>query len=305
VRGDGTPAPPGPSVLLSSDNFNRANSGFPGSTSGPGSRDPLAWTTTQGQLGISTNQLYAPAAAADGYVDLGTPNVDISITLAVVDVNGIGIMCRYGDLNNHVYFTGNFNSNWNLIKRVSGVNTGLLGGLGFINSGGGSVVRIKADGDNLSVYIDGALKGTVTDSWLNTTTTHGVRMQGSGQRIDNWTASSVPQPGVTPRRQLAIAFEPSLPAGAWVKCIAVADAPDLVADADQMVGLPPMMTDVVVDMAAAALTRQRRRVGGTRTRASEMALVQNSADDWLRAARLYFDAPYSGTGYPMLHSGRV
>lgn len=107
------------------------------------------------------------------------------------------------------------------------------------------------------------------------------------------------------RRQLQIAFEPPLPALAWVKYIGVVDQADLDEDADTALGLPTMMTDLIVEQTVAVLTRQRKRSTGTRARASELSLVQGAAEEWMLAARRYFDAPYAGTGSPMLHSGRV
>jgi hypothetical protein len=203
-------------VLLSADSFNRANSGFPGSTDGAGSRDPIAWQQSAGgQVGINSNQLYCAVAGTEAFVDLGASDVDISVTLSVVDTNGEGILIRYTDSNNYVYMNGNFNTSWNLSKKVGGsFGAAIISSFGFINSGGGSVVRVKVTGNVYEVYIDGVLKGTGTDPVFNTVTKHGVRMGGTSQKMDNWQALGISLTGTSTRCTIERSIDGGLH---WVK----------------------------------------------------------------------------------------
>ena len=174
-------------ALLSYDGFNRAN-GAVGSTNGTGLLDPLPWTTQQGTMAVASNRLVGTATVATVTCNLGTPNVDISLTLSAVDVSGIGIMCRFLDLSNYIYYNGNFNNLWQLTTRVAGApGPAILQNIGLINSAGGSVVRLVANGDNFFCWIDGVLKGTGSSTFNNTVTTHGIREQSTSQQVDDWT----------------------------------------------------------------------------------------------------------------------
>ena len=74
-------------MVLSADTFNRTNSTTNlGTTNGAGTLDPLTWVQGHGTLGINSNQGYSSSLGGNGYsvgyVDLGTGDVDITLTLA-------------------------------------------------------------------------------------------------------------------------------------------------------------------------------------------------------------------------------
>lgn len=101
--------------------------------------------------------------------------------------------------------------------------------------------------------------------------------------------------------QWGIAFSPSAPGSAHIKYIAVTDQIDMVNDVDPLTALPNLIGDLVVEFAANALIRQKRSVGTitVRRRFATLATVTDqAAEEWLKAARLYLDAGYSGPGYP-------
>lgn len=180
----GTPGSAG--ALISADSFNRANNaGSLGSTNGAGSSDPQAWTQQVGTNGIISNMAYAPVAAATATLNLGTGDVDLSLTHVAADNNGFGIFLRYVDVNNYVNMLGD-NTQCTLAKRVAGVPIGILASFGAL--GAGTVMRVASVGPVLTVWLDGVQKGSASDNFQQGVTLAGMRMQGSSQRADNWIA---------------------------------------------------------------------------------------------------------------------
>lgn len=188
----GIPTNPGGRALLSSDDFQRAN-GAIGSTSGPGTLDPQAWTAQLGTWVTNANQAQCSAlgAALPGgvagivTVELGTPDADLSYEHAVNDVNGQGLVFRYADNANFMMIRGD-NTQLQIFSVVAGAVT-LIKDLGAA-LGAGTVVRALFYGDTIEAWVDGRFMNAVTSSANNTATKGGFSAQGTGQRFDRWTA---------------------------------------------------------------------------------------------------------------------
>lgn len=104
----------------------------------------------------------------------------------------------------------------------------------------------------------------------------------------------------SPRSDLALVFDPPLPAGAYVRYICVAGAAPLTADGSFLYGLPPMLADAVVEAAVTSIVRQQRGATSAAARRrylSELALASDASDGWIRAARTYMNSPAAGPGY--------
>lgn len=148
--------------------------------------------------------------------------------------------------------------------------------------------------------------------WLRVDTrerTDQIRLAGGRRVADgiplSWTPMTLPQTVAGNRSQIAIVFDPPLPALYWVRFIGVADPPDVTADGDVLVGIPNMLVGMVIDTAVAALATQRRAVGvpwSRRRLAFEKNIAQASADGWLHDARVYFATAVAGAGYATQNS---
>lgn len=138
--------------------------------------------------------------------------------------------------------------------------------------------------------------------------TDAVRLAG-GQRVANgdlplaWTAQAVAQTISGVKSNIALIFDPPLPASMWVRFIAVVMPKDLAADGDTLVGVPPILTDLVVEKAVVRCLVQRRAVGSLTSRrryATELSIAQSAVKEWEQAARLYFASPAAGPAYTTL-----
>lgn len=131
-----------------------------------------------------------------------------------------------------------------------------------------------------------------------------VRLAG-GQRAANgiplsYSVLTVAQTVAGAKSNVALVFDPPLPAGAWVRFICAAMCADLTSDGAQLVGVPPILTDLVVESAVLRCLKQRRAIGSLTARrryATELSIVTKTVDEWMRATRLYFTAPAAGASY--------
>lgn len=182
-------------TLLAHDSFDRANSSSTlGATSGEGSLGALNWTAQLGTWGVSSNQAYCPTldgGTLNGIatIDVGTGDVDVTVTTSVADTGSQGIILRYVDANNHVRMIGD-NTQCSLSKTVAGSPVGIISNFGACQSG--TVLRVQAVGTEYRVYIDGELKGTATDSSFTTATKVGMRVSGTGEKFNEFSVYSSP-----------------------------------------------------------------------------------------------------------------
>lgn len=166
-------------TLLSADSFDRPDSATLGSTDGAGTLDPLVWANISpgaGQLGIVSNHAAKTSSSVTrglAVVDVGTADVDISLTFRDLANTGEGIIIRASDSSNrweYVYSTHM------ILRRIVG---GSLGSGDITTTAtpiAGYVIRIVARGDNWWAYMNGVLLGTLTHSFNSTVTTHGLEV---------------------------------------------------------------------------------------------------------------------------------
>jgi hypothetical protein len=177
-----------------SDNFNRAdNASALGTPSDAGSD----WTAIAGTWGVGSN-VARKVNATDGQdiavLDSGTANVEAQVTFSTLSADaGPGLVARLVDSSNYLLVQcrgGNSGSAYlELYKFVSGTPTS-LGTYNTIVSAG-DVVKLRCDGDSLTVYRNGSsVIGPVTESAHNTATKHGIQAYwaGSGASSGTYTA---------------------------------------------------------------------------------------------------------------------
>lgn len=201
--------------LLSLDRFERANGPTPatylGSTDGYGALDPLTWTkgfagATLG-LGIVAlfgnsvvsnmgNDISTPHAYHTAWVDLLTPDVDLSIDVNVDNQAGksAGFLLRYtSDSNYWAAQWAALGRQINLYKVVAGVET-LVTSTGNLGTQTGRI-RVLTQGDAFTLFFPEAVQvGAATDAHNNTATKHGMALRNdpagslNSSSLDNWEA---------------------------------------------------------------------------------------------------------------------
>lgn len=137
-----------------------------------------------------------------------------------------------------------------------------------------------------------------------------VRLAG-GQRASNglpasWSAIPLPQTIGGVKSNIALVFDPPLPPNAFVRFICTAQNADLTADGSQLVGVPPLLTDLVVENAVLRCLKQRRAVGSLTSRrryATELSITTKTVQEWEKAARVYFNSPAAGPGQATIMAG--
>lgn len=102
------------------------------------------------------------------------------------------------------------------------------------------------------------------------------------------------------RAQLAITFDPPLPAGASVRFAAVIGPADFVDDTSRAGGLFLPFMGAIIEGACQVLARQRREQGvltSHRRYITAAAMAQGANAAWLKALRTWFATPHSGPSH--------
>jgi len=185
-------------TLLSADSFNRANSATSlGSTDGAGTKDPAVWACPAGcTMGIAANvatgETYdATTGNAVGTVALGASDVDIHVTVPLINTSGLCF--RFTDRLNYWYLCSVAGGGGNTIlaRLVAGAiqTVGTLAGAAL-----NDVLRVVASGANVTAYRAGTQIFTTSSAFNQTAQSHGL-FDGSfisgAATFDNWSASSL------------------------------------------------------------------------------------------------------------------
>lgn len=169
-----------------SDDFNRADSS---SSLGTPSDGGSAWSALSGTWGISSNQGYCPtlsSGSAYAVLECGSPGAEVQVTVATR--SGIGLVVRCSDINN-LYVLVVATSGYNFYRRQAGSFTE-IGNSG--TSADGDVVKIRCEGDTLTVYRNGsAIITPSAQSFNNTATKHGLYCQNTAARVDDWSSTDL------------------------------------------------------------------------------------------------------------------
>lgn len=158
-------------VTAVTDHFTRADAGTLGAP----------WTTDSGTFSIVSNQAKKTASAnTHQYATLDIGGADMDVQAVAVNASSVAfqsITARYiDDTHNWTFqFGTGAGTNTQLIKWDPGLGGGftvVLSNLGTVSSG--DTVRVTCIGDEWTVYINGTLKGSATDSLHNTATKCGL-----------------------------------------------------------------------------------------------------------------------------------
>lgn len=154
-----------------SDNFNRADSTTTLGTPSDGGSD---WSALSGTWGISSNQGYAPGSTSQvAVLESNSSGAEVQYTMATTSGN-YGVVARATDGSNYLVF--DFVAATGAIfirKTVAGTPTTLATDTisAFSN---GDTVKFVVSGPTLTGYRNGIQVLTVSDSFNQTATLHGV-----------------------------------------------------------------------------------------------------------------------------------
>src|SRR5580765_3407619 len=176
---------------LSTDTFNRTNNTSSlGTTDGAGSLDPLTWTQSTGTMGIISNTAYAssiPGSRCFATVDLGTADVDASVTISTIGQSGL--LFRWSD-STHFWIWIAISTSSFLFKFDPGAGYTQVGTT-QTGAANGDVMRVVANGSAIEVFRNGTSKITTTDSYAASGTNHGLYFQSASDLIDAFSASNL------------------------------------------------------------------------------------------------------------------
>lgn len=172
------------SAFLITDSFNRADS-----TTTMGSTDTgQTWLPNSGTWGITGNLAYLPSAAGGQnttVVESSVSDCTVQLTLTTFDDCGACVRST-DDANNFIC------NNANLFKRVTGSFTSL----GAFSSGftDGNVQAVVLSGTSIIVKQNGTSVLSVTESFNQTATQHGLRANTAGTSAARFNDFSVTVP---------------------------------------------------------------------------------------------------------------
>lgn len=181
------------------DNFNRTDSALSINSPSDGGSN---WTipTATAVWGISSNTAYAPVSVSQDIVVLesSVSDVDVQMTL-VTKGTDTGIIARETDDNNYLLVT---TSGSNSIYRRDTGSFVLLGTFSMAVSNN-DVMKFSVSGTSLTIYQNGASRGTATSSFNQTATKHGLRTNSdTAARFDTFSITATGGTTAAPRMQL-------------------------------------------------------------------------------------------------------
>lgn len=178
---------------IASDSFNR-----PDTSAILGSASPLdrsdtgqSWIATSGgvNLSITNNQLTVSGSDCGGVVDSGySDSVAVSATFVTL-TGGEQIIFRYAGSASYFYVERS-GTGYQLIKRSGGFSN-LHTAASATTPVVGDVIKVVLNGSNISVYQNGNLLYTVTDTFNQTATMHGLGTGGGNHTFDNFRVEPV------------------------------------------------------------------------------------------------------------------
>lgn len=176
-----------------SDDFNRTDStetlNSPSDASGN--------YTLVGTWGVASNRGYSVSPQSPGvaWLETSATDVEVQVTIPVLPTNdSCGALARYVDTNNLVAALFHVSANkLRLIKWVSGSYTQVASA--SITPVAGDVLKLVADGDQFTVYVNGTSQiaaTTISDAALQSSTKHGLYAWAeTTARFDNLTITDI------------------------------------------------------------------------------------------------------------------
>lgn len=160
------------------DQFNRPSGatwlGDPESTN--------TWTAISGEWAVEDGVARVTTApergAAYAVHNLGTPDATIEVAFGEIDA-GSGLVFRFRSVLNHWQIQSAPTAGTWVVRRIAeGESTEVLK-LGLSNVDPGARLAVAMDGDRIAFYVDGILKGEVTDGSFQNATRAGMLVQPS------------------------------------------------------------------------------------------------------------------------------
>lgn len=148
--------------LIIRDTFSRPDSVLSAGSAETGQ----VWQALLGTWGISAGQLYIPTPYGSSGVDrlvtdLGRANIDLSVTF-VVNTADMRLLFRFQDVSNEILFY-NTGTKYSLSKRVSSTLTELGA---YSTVANGDIIRVRAVGSNIRIWINSIERISVTETAL-------------------------------------------------------------------------------------------------------------------------------------------
>lgn len=177
------------SVGVKFDSFNRADS-----LTSMGSTDTgQAWVGTTGTWGISNNQAYL-VTVSGGFdpitIDSGVSDCSLTIKIGAIMVTPgkvIRLVARYTNANNYLMAIIT-TTDYRLYKNVADAAT-LLGTYSAIPATGDRV-RLDMLGSSVKLFVNGTERLSVTETFNQTATKHGLSSNWPEGKFDNFTVEA-------------------------------------------------------------------------------------------------------------------
>lgn len=178
------------------DNFNRSDSSTALGTPSDAGSD---WVAHQGTFGISSNKGYlvgnAGAPGNTATLESSASDAEVAATLTIGDTGNtaVSLCARLSDANNYLAVRFDFLAANEpvLVKCEAGTETTIISDMGAFASG--DVMAIRCVGNTITVYKNAGQIGTVTESFNNTATKHGLYHDNftAGSAADRWDDFSI------------------------------------------------------------------------------------------------------------------
>lgn len=139
---------------------------------------------SSGTWGVNTNKLYLPTGANRSLVYVETGVADCTIQCSMYTAGGggdtrrYGLMFRYVDVNNYFYFYWLASGALRCFKFVAGSATQL--DTRNLTPTEGNILKVILSGNSIQLFHNGSSLTTLTESFNNTATKHGLYWEVGG-----------------------------------------------------------------------------------------------------------------------------
>jgi len=169
------------SNMLVYDSFNRTDN-----TTTLGKADSgQTWETWSGTWGIASNQAYISSGTSNSKVAIESGSSDCVITLKnSLQSAGNRILFRGVETNNHYQFQTE-SSQFRIYKNEGGVST-MLGSNSTIIPSSGDILKVVLSGSSIKCFVNDNLVFDISNTFNQTSTKHGMMLNNSVGRLDDF-----------------------------------------------------------------------------------------------------------------------
>jgi hypothetical protein len=169
-------------LLWASDTFDRSNDAANLGNLDGGLLEGQPWEILWGTWGIVDNQAYLAAAGGGdkelAVIDVGLSDCTVQVVLSEW-ANGQRVAFRYSDVDNG-FFVNVDGAHYYIYRRQAGGHTLLWEGDPAPQDG--DVVKVVLDGNSIQLYVNESLVASITDSFNQTATKHGLGANAVGSK---------------------------------------------------------------------------------------------------------------------------